>query len=411
MVVFSRTSKRRPMRFVWRLKCLKFLLAASILALIGWQVGRQPHSMQSTEPLRACSYEELFAAFGTGQEDSNDEAKSGNVKKNCWSLAETVLQVPASAVDTQSLKRLGSGFKGSAQKTAISIGNGDYCNVVTKTDHCHSVFGSNFFTDRTSTSCLQPYSFLFNDASYIGGEYTGALVHQALRHVNKDKTRKSFIDAGVLPTWGVVQDIVYPQWTRLRRSSLQGSPHTDGTLKAVIMPLVESFTPLNKLSSEARQMISQNATTIARTMLPAAEGLALVNGMRLAFQDLIEGNIGIVLAVQSKSVVGQTSGTHFKSFVYDHTYLTLQPNDECTLPDDQSEACNFCYETAFESGGNYTNHRYDKSGAIKSDMEGFRSILLRLFRQSPESTNSVAKRALLKCNTIEDVVSLLREYQ
>ena len=121
------------------------------------------------------------------------------------------MRIPIDAVvNRNSLEKLGHGYKGGVHKAIIQIANAErserhndgsyYCTAAVKSDHCHSLT-SNVFFGRSERSCLQPWSFLWNGASYLGGEYTGALVFQALL-----KSHHVEDYPGVVPTWAMIQD-------------------------------------------------------------------------------------------------------------------------------------------------------------------------------------------------------------
>jgi hypothetical protein len=389
---------------------LLLLMVLLVLATIcyGWKTPDLMLLLEiDSNELAPCAYSQLEEAFRKPRTPSSSSSSHQEQEQDndcSWKLEHEILRIPMDAVvNRNSLEKLGHGYKGGVHKAILRIANAersdtsvlkpprpeDYCTAAVKTDHCHSLT-SNVFFDRSERSCLQPWSFLWNDASYLGGEYTGALVFHALL-----KSQQVGDHPGILPTWAMIQDTKYPLASRLPRRWLQGSPHPDASFKGIIMPLMD-FTPLDRLTQGQLSRLVQNTTYLAHMMLPAAKGLVFVNHLGLAFQDILRKNIGI-----------RNDWRH--AFIYDYTYLALQKEDTC--PKDLAE-CQFCPEAVFVAA-NYTDHRVGNKGALTSDMIRFRRILLWLLGKVGELGKrqaSTLKQSLEQCISMRQIVEVLQRH-
>lgn len=416
---------RRTKILVGLLALIPVLIFASFqLECLPW--NRDGSSMSHEEKskllhLRRCTYKDLDTAFrgaipppphgrpATNASDA-DEGK-------CWSLSDEVLRIPAKAIDHRHLVRLGAGYKGGVYAVAIHLsGNahhdrdGDKCVAAMKSDHCHmkNPMKSNWLDKRTKHSCIERDTFLLNPTSFMGAEYNGALIHHALQHMkaqNENRTEPvRRAELGLLPTWGVVQDVGHPVRSRVRRKHLHGMPHRDGTIKAVIMPLVK-FEPLSTLSAAHKTALVSSVRSIARAMLPAALGLATVHGMRFAYRDIQEKNIGIRLV---KGDHRHDGPLEFRAFMYDQSFLTYQDDEACALPEEQSAGCNFCMDPNFHHHPTDRKHR-----DILYDMFAFRGCVVRLLQASPDP--SPEKQHLLSsleaCGTARELAEVLEKFQ
>ena len=370
------------------------------------------------DDLMPCTYTQLDHAFRPPTRTiSPFVSSSPNKRADCsWKLEDEILRIPIDAVASRHhLTKLGSGYKGGVHQAILKIDDvdalvgelalGNYCTVAVKSDHCHS-FTTYLFSARSSRSCLQPWSLLWNDASYLGGEYTGGLVFQALLESHSVEKYP-----GIVPTWAMIHDTDNPVWSRLPRRWLQGAPHPDASLKGIVMPLMD-YTPLNQLTKKQVARLAQNTTYLSHMMLPAAEGLVFVNHLGLAFQDILKTNLGIT-----------NDWSH--ALIFDNTYLALQQqpqqqpqqqqqqqqqdnadsNNHC--PKDQVE-CQFCPEPVF-GAANYTKHRLGNQGALDSDRLGFLNILLWLLEQVPERRQAwKLKQSLTICDSMPQIAEVLR---
>jgi hypothetical protein len=384
-------SKRRSAERPDLAKAIIAICSLAVCVLIITITGRQQFGLPGHYDLNiipACSYNQLETSFSSLSLSANDEHANN---ENCWSLQEEVLRIPPSAiVNRNHLPKLGNGFKGGVHLAIFDLG-GDkksWCKAALKTDHCHSLLhDNNLFTDQTSLSCVSDNSFLWNDASYLGGEYTGALVFRALQK----RQRKMQAANGIIPTWAVVYDDSSKGLVSIRpRSWLQGAPHPDNKLLGMVMPLVD-FTPSNQLDRQRRRLLSGNLTSLANMLLPAAEALEFVNGLGLAFQDLLPSNVGI------------TDENH--SVLYDNSYMALQKDVQCPWQQDH-DVCAFCREPVFFKA-NYTQHRWEGHTAIQSDLRSFRKVI-KGFSSGFRYSNTFNSR-LDRCEDIHHVVSLLRQ--
>jgi hypothetical protein len=359
---FLKRSKLRS----YRITVMVTLLLLLILSYRDVLRAIYSSSLPAIDSVVPCTYEQLETTF---QNEIPPETNN-----DCWNLRDRLLHVPSKCiVNKDSMPVVGHGFKGGVHKALVRTTSG-YCSAAVKTDHCHSLFSNPFF-DRTARSCLASGSYLWNDASYIGGEYTGALVFHVARKLGQPFPR------GLLPTWAiVVQD--QPLWSWKRRSELQGSPHPDGRILGVLMPW-------QKLEPIRPQLEQLNVSAAARMLLPAAEGLKFVSQIGLAFQDIIEGNIGFAKA--------GSDDPH--AVLFDNSYLSIQA--PCLLPGD---SCEFCREDVF-SVANYTNHQFSGRDAMQSDVVGFFRALTKMLKR-----NSLT-RGLSNCDTTTKVVNFLHNFQ
>lgn len=347
-----------------------------------------------------CTFDDLYSAFhpATKKFKRYDRSRAagadaGSSSPQCWSLEEEILRVPAHAIHRHHLVRLGNGFRGAVYKAVVDLPNRQRCLAAVKTDHCNTP-SSGFRKKQTRHSCLEPHSFFLNKDSYMAGEYTGAAMTYAIRHMKQQRNGTDYIrraERGLLPTFGLIQDFGHPLWANHKRSQLKGYPHPDATVKGILMPLVD-FEPLSSLSPPNERLLLQDARSIAAAMLPAAEGLQLVSGMRLSYRDVSEKNIGFVREADA-----------VRSMIFDNSYVAIEDQQACMLPEHQKEGCNFC-----EDGVMY--HTEPWMDGIQTDLVAFRSIVLMLLdRTSDASTEKVEfAENVGRCTTIQEMVKVLR---
>ena len=336
---------------------------------------------------RDCSLQDLQQSFAVPRTTTvGDDA-------SCWQVKEEIVQVPVeSIVNRNHMRPLGAGYKGTVRQALIQLkhvddnnnfpnepSSPDLCWAALKSDHCHILFWSNLFFDRTGISCVQDGAFLWNDASYLGGEYNGAMLSAAARRKFGDNHHQAL---GLLPTFGiVVRD--RPLWTRYSRDNLQGMPHPNRLVVGSIMPLHRSLVKLRAYG----QLEPQH-------FLPSARLLQFAAQMNMAFQDMIDNNIGVDKAT------GET-------FLYDYTYLALQnqePGSTCTAG---VPACTYCPDAALTVGATYPQHRFPKTTAVESDFLAYRNIVARYLRRHGDASN-LTRRKVQSCATVEDLVQVLK---
>lgn len=324
---------------------------------------------QGTDHIPACTFAQLENAFG--------HKTKFNHPQDCWSLKDEILRVPIQAIiNRRHLEPLGHGFKGSVHKAVLQIDSNQFCTVAVKSDHCHTLHFYGF----SGTSCLQPYTFLWNAASYVGGEYTGALPFYAHHQEAVE---------GLLPTWAVVEDRDHPQKSRLPRSWLAGAPHPDPAIKGVVMPYVADFVPLSKWRPNQHLSVVDNEDPL-HLLVRAAKGLEYLHHMGLVVQDILPKNIGVHEST---------------SFLYDNTYLSLE---QPPIPKKGERETNFCIEPVFFSPP-YMGHRQANTTAMESDVQGFVQLVV---RRLSYPTRDLAEKhrlwnALKKVTTASKLVHVL----
>ena len=158
------------------------------------------------------------------------------------------------------------------------------------------------------------------------------------------------------------------------------------------MPLSD-FEPLSSLSPKKEQLLLKDASTIARALLSAAEGLQLVGGMRLSYRDVADKNIGLVV----------NKGSTLRTIIFDNSYVSVEDQQTCMLPENQNQGCNYCDDKVIF-------HTEEWEDGVRTDLVAFRSILLDLLGRSPDESEE--KQAFMgkveHCETIQQVVDLLR---
>lgn len=308
-----------------------------------------------------CTFNDLHETFARPTSKSNGE-------ENCWSLQEEILRIPyQSILNRNHMPRLGAGYKGGVHKARILLNGSRTCWAAVKSDHCHTLMQNPFF-DRTGVPCIADYTYLWNDASYLGGEYTGAMLHYAaMRH--------NLTLSGFLPTYAVI--VGTPLYSRLARSGLNGSPHVDPSILGAVMPL-QSFTPLADISTGHE--IHRNSTTFSRTMLPAAEAMAFSHDMGFVWQDIIDRNIGI------------RSSDHL-AMLYDNTYFSHLAT--CRT------FCDFCADGAVSK---FRRQRsLLSSNEVRTDVKAFQKVIAPI-------AHGQLEREIRLSRSAHDLVKVFKKY-
>lgn len=260
-----------------------------------------------------CTVEDLQNVFHPIKADRRSKNE-----ESCWSLQANVLKVPDTAiVNRDRLLKLGAGYKGGVHKALLRLNHKEMCFAALKTDHCHnSKDQSQLKLTQTGVPCVASNAFRQNDKTYLGGEYTGALVHYMSRRLQTNVP-------GLLPTYAMVYK-KKPLRSRLEWSRLKGNPHTDARVVGSIMPL-QDFVPLPKLQSTV--LLSWTTQRVSSVMLPAARGLEFLHRLGLVHQDVIDRNIGIV--------------DNERAILFDYTYLSTIGG--CQI------GCDYCKEDALST--------------------------------------------------------------
>ena len=199
-----------------------------------------------------CSFEQLYAAFPPNKTGTLNE-------QQCWKLADEIVRVPVDSVrNRNALIPLGSGMLGGVHKAVIDLARSSSrleeedekndgldnlhqsCTVAVKTDHCHGSFPYLLNWQR-ERSCLEEQAYFWSTRSYLGAEYTGALIWYA-------QWKSSSYVEGLLPTWGVLVDPSRRDQKDNRQDSakLAGFPHPDPAIQGVFLPL-QAMTPASKV--------------------------------------------------------------------------------------------------------------------------------------------------------------------
>ena len=384
----------------------------------------------------ACSLPQLQRSFPRQVDQTIHDNKDRILKDVCSPAAaqDKLLHLPVHAiVNRNHMPLLGAGYKGNVHKALVKLRNGgdkqtkvSYCWVAVKTDHCHALLWGNInlFFDRTRQSCLQDYAFLWNDASYLAGEYTGAMLSVAaeletassLGSQGRTTTGhdSSSLSSGLFPTWGMVvldKSKDQPLWSRVARRYLQGTPLPDPYMVGAIMPYQPSFVSLKEYGKrlEPQHFVS------------SAKALLFVSRMGLAFQDILKTNIGVGGHVQqpvdmgdqdnsTRSTLHSSGSDGTFTFLYDNTYLSVQPNTPCRA---SQAACTtfFCHphDPAVVVGHTYRDHQRPNKTAIESDFWAYRDILATYFAGRRPITNGLTGRRIRSCTNVEQLIQLLEE--
>lgn len=363
--------------------------------LIGWQMKHHLNKLSS----RPCTFDELWQEFGQNKSLIYDD------NQTCWSLDQMIMRIPASAIaDRNNLIRLGNGKKGGVYKANILLKHGQSCIVAIKTDHCYdgifrmlsSWLYPNFVTGARNNygdnlqSCLATGAVRRPmGASFLAGEYTGALPFYAQTFVLKQKEHLS----GLLPTWGVVvQDKDYDTSTRFLFSSYHASLYT--RIVAVVMPLQPFAFTLDENHVHERDLV-RDLTVFYRGMIEASKGLAFLHEMGLVHQDVKAKNLGVLKP--SMSTFRNTTDTSV--VLYDNSFLKRDTNFQCP---ENSLACNYCMEPPFFESGVRTQDLVKNSNSnVESDTIHLKAVI----RNTALQNRNELDRARQAARILENVVS------
>jgi hypothetical protein len=318
-----------------------------------------------------CTYDQLQETFGSAPVISNED--------QCWKLSDRVLRVPRSEIlNFHNLIPLGHGNQSGVFKIFLELSSGEQCVAVYKTDLrnaglCGDAWHHPFEDWGHTKSCISAY--MRPRKTTMPAEYTGALVFHAQREANLDLP-------GLVPTWAIV-----PESLRLKntRRLLRWSHSSER-----ILGVIEPYLPMKRLF-DVKSEVATSATNVERVMLPAAEGVAFINELGLAHQDiLITGfkNVGFI----------ENSKNESHAVVFDYGYLTLdRKNEDCSL----GRACDYCVENYFPAP--------KMDDPIKYDLDNFRDITIALLKISPDRVQAERlEKTLQACATMSELVATLK---
>jgi hypothetical protein len=372
------------------LGCHMFILCCLVVASTTLRIGRLSHrqldwvsSHTTRGPL--CTYEDLLESFPPKKRLPTAD----NTRGCSWSLEEEIIRIPLAAIVDRG-RVPGGGKLGTVQKAIIRLKQTTHgpteCVAALKTDQCHSA--SWFFGG--SRSCLDSPVQQSGDRSYLGAEYTGALLWYGLQQQRRNQQSQIQIsEEGILPTWAIIVQEGSSDVTK--RSDNKGIhmryPHTDPNIVGVVMPL-RSFRTVSDILNEDHAGSSWSSTRFASTMLPAARALQFAGHMGLAFRDLIEKNVGV-----SKG----------KAFIFDNSYMGVQQPHDC-----RDISCQYCSEEVFAPFDDSFHREVKRITAghpyILGDMHNFRKSILRLLAPCP------MKNEILEAGDITELVAVLERH-
>lgn len=425
-----------------------------------------------------CTFHDLLYTFGNLSAFQQQIHQCNSTKTSCcWNLKDIIVRVPVAAIlNRNSLIKLGGGRRGSVYKAIIDLSSSGtttaitrqnkytQCSVAIKTDFCttqstlmawwnNNPFVATAENDATTGSCIMDHAKLSDSKSFIGSEYTGALLyyshklHEMMTMMNDRNAKQQHqqpytefgmdIDAayGILPTYAVIttkkplRNIFY-----IPRSYWEGTPmsHDQSTVIGVIMPLYhfdsvytydfhpninddETSNNASTISNSKRRKnsfykhsvydVNSDISTFKRIFLQAARGLQHVNtNIGLAYQDIRDKNVGMLFDTKNNSnIIG--------SLVHDHSHIGIAP--QRVLRDNQSTcydniSCRYCIEESFPIANrtedifiDNSNNTYDN---FQSDYYHFRKVLVDVLNHCPgssEDNNNKHEDTTLKRSCME----------
>jgi hypothetical protein len=182
-----------------------------------------------------------------------------------------------------------------------------------------------------------------------------------------------------MPTWAIVlNDDNYSPFRTREASRVMGS--------------IQPYRPMERIHHDFG--VDKTSNELARIMVPAAQGLAFLNELGFAHQDILPSsfkNVGIV----------QDDDESPYSIVYDYGYLAYEGRDGVT-PCSLGRACEFCVEPSFP--------RPKMEHAIENDLDSFRAILLKLFDNTTDQTRAdQMQKGLRQCKNMKEVTGVLQK--
>jgi hypothetical protein len=369
----------------------------------------------------ACTFQQLYDAFPPIAAKRKGNMQTTRTRNGgCWKLQDEIVRIPADTiVNRNHLQSLGNGAISGVYRAVLQIPNNENnnnqhqnstspCSAAIKTDHCHSWWPLGLKYQR-SRSCAETNSYLWAPRSYMGAEYTGALVWYAQYQQNQSVP-------GLIPTWAIIvrddsQTITTSSWwwrrrRRRRPQHLDRYPHPDPSVLGVLMPLVCMRTA-SDIIQEYHTTVTTTATgrlwntsqQLARALLPAAQGLAFVGNMGLAFRDLLPKNVGFVTSTG-------------EAVVYDHSYVGVKPIEDC-----HHVSCQFCpEENVFPKFDDRLHREIKRIPAghdyIVGDLHNFRKVIVTLCKTTCLDTTRADRMAInvSEVQTIHNLIQILQFY-
>jgi len=347
---------------------------------------------------RECVFDDLarsyYPKYNPDFNDDNDES--------CWHLEWEYLQIPATAILNRhqlSDHRLGNGKAGAAFRALIHLpGIHSACYVVIKTDLCQDknremgwwwkILKRGTTAEASVVPCVADNAFYnTNTASFLKGEITGMLLHYSYYR------RNLTLPPGLMPTWAVVVQPSELQrtawwWQRLWRHFVlsRGYAAEDPDVVGVILPL-RKFAGVWDLYWPVDQL-PHKPSEVARTMLPAAQGLEIIHSLGLVHQDIGTYNLALYHGEGSS-----------QSLLYDYGLLAAGLT-ECT----SLEMCGYCLNQHI--GQRRSHHRQVEGlNFAESDVYQFAHVLAQYMVD-----DKVLQESLLACRTASQLVGLLEDW-
>jgi hypothetical protein len=360
---------------------------------------------------QACTFQQLYDAFPPAvarRRRNTTTTTQTTTNRACWKLQEEIVRISANTiVNRNHLQSLGNGAISGVYRAILQIPNNNHnktflCSAAIKTDHCHS--GWPFWLKyQRSRSCVETNSYLWAPRSYMGAEYTGALVWYAQYQQNQSIP-------GLIPTWAIIvrdeseATIATPLFRWQRRRQLDRYPHPDPSVLGVLMPLVHIQTASDLIEKYQSSSVSagrlwNTSQQLARALLPAAQGLAFVGSMGLAFRDLLPKNVGFLTSTG-------------EAVVYDHSYMGVKHREDC-----HHVSCQFCPEENVFPKFDDRLHREIKQipaghDYILGDLHNFRKVIATLCTttclDAPQAKNMA--RDVSQVQTIHALIQVLQSY-
>ena len=359
-------------------------------------------SQHLVENARECVFDDLarsyYPKYNPDIDDDDDD-------ETCWHLEWEYLQIPASAILNRhqlSDHRLGNGKAGAAYRALIHLpGNSNEgihsaCYAVLKSDLCQDknremgwwrkILKKETNANDNIVPCVADNAlFSFNTGTFLKGEITGMLLHYSYHR------RNLTLPPGLMPTWAVV---VQPRklqkawwWPRFMPSRIAfGYPAEDPDVVGVILPLRkfagvwDLYWPVDQLPHEPSE--------VARTMLPAAQGLEIMHSLGLVHQDIGTFNLALY----------RGEGNH-QSILYDYGLMAAGLVECSSL-----EMCDYCLTQHIGQRRSY-HRQVEGLSFAESDVVQFARVLAKYMVD-----DEVLQELLLECRTASQLAGLLEDW-
>ena len=352
-----------------------------------------------------CEFDDLaqsyYPKYNPGNQDDSE---------TCWHLEWEYLEIPATAILNRHQladHRLGNGKAGAAFRALIHLphnnnsnnnnrGINSACYAVLKSDLCRDKnreMGWWWEKRRETTSndnivpCVADNAhFSFYTGTFLKGEITGMLLHYSYHR------RNLTLPPGLMPTWAVVvqpSKLQKPWWWPqvLPSRTAFGYPAEDPSVVGVILPL-RKFDRVRDLSVPVDQL-PHKPSEVARTMLPAAQGLEIIHSLGLVHQDI--GSLNLALY--------RDEGSHHQSLLYDYGLMAAGLTT-CT----SSQMCDYCLNQHIGQRRS-THSQYEGLSFAESDVLGFARVLAKYMVD-----DEALQESLSACRTASQLVGLLEDW-